>query len=255
MSFLTLSYTVAFVLGAVLLSLWLKLGLERDMVVSAVRATIQLLVVGYVLNAVFHAQRFVFVVLMIALMVGVATQNASKRGQGLPGVWWRVLIAIATSEVLTQGFLILVHVIQPTPRYVIPVSGMLVGNAMIVAGLALNRLRAETDSHRQEIIAVLALGGSPKQSVMPYVKQALRASMLPTIDSTKTMGLVQLPGMMTGLIIAGANPVQAVRYQLLIVFMIIASAALTSIVLGFLTYPRLFNRYEQLVELGSFPRG
>jgi putative ABC transport system permease protein len=238
-----------FVIGAVLLSVWLKLELERDMVVSAVRATIQLLIVGYILNAVFHAERLIFVLLMVALMIAVATHNASKRGKGLSGVWWRVLAAIAVTEVLTQGFLVLIRVIPPTPRYLIPVSGMLIGNAMIVAGLALNRLQSEAHSHRQEIVAVLALGGTPKQAVMPYLKQALRASMLPTIDSTKTMGLVQLPGMMTGQIIAGANPVEAVRYQLLIVFMIIASAAITSIVLGFLTYPRLFNAYDQLIDM------
>lgn len=247
MSILTLSFTLAFVAFAMMLSMWLKLGLHRDMLVSAVRATIQLLVVGYILSFVFRVNDPVFIVLMVALMIVVAAQNASKRGKGIPGVWWRVMIAIATTEVVTQGFLLALHVVPATPRYIIPVSGMLIGNAMIVAGLALNRLQSEAHSHRQEIVATLALGGSPRQSIMPFVKQALRASMLPTIDSAKTMGLVQLPGMMTGLIIGGANPIEAVRYQLLIVFSIIASAALTSIVLGFLTYPCLFNDHEQLL--------
>ncbi|MEB3101421.1 ABC transporter permease [Ferviditalea candida] len=80
-----------------------------------------------------------------------------------------------------------------------------------------------------------------------YVKQSVRASMIPTIDNTKTMGLVQLPGMMTGLIIAGTDPIQAVRYQLLIVFSFLASAVMTSIVLGFISYPGLFNEYQQFV--------
>lgn len=82
---------------------------------------------------------------------------------------------------------------------------------------------------------------------MPFLKQAIRASMIPTIDSAKTTGLVQLPGMMTGQIIAGADPIQAVRYQLLILFSFIASAAITSIVLGFVTYPSLFSPYQQLI--------
>ena len=106
---------------------------------------------------------------------------------------------------------------------------------MVVSGLLLNRLQSETLSHKQEILTILSLGGTPKQAVFPYVKQSVRVSMIPTIDSTKTMGLVQLPGIMTGLIIAGADPIQAVRYQLLIVFSFLASAVMTSIVLGFLS--------------------
>lgn len=247
MSFLTLSFTVAFVALAIALSMWMKLGQERDMIISVVRATIQLLLVGYVLGAVFKLRDPVFIFLMLALMVGVATQNATRRGRNLHGVWWRVLVSICTVEVVTQGFLLSLHIIHATPRYIIPVSGMIIGNSMIVCGLALNRLQAEAMTHRQEILTVLSLGGSKKQSIMPFVKQAVRASMLPTIDSTKTIGLVQLPGMMTGLIIAGANPIVAVRYQLLIVFAILASAALTSIVMAFLTYPCLFNDYEQLI--------
>lgn len=247
MSFLTLSFTVAFVVFALLLSMWMKLGVQRDMVVAAIRATVQLLIVGYVLNVVFKLRDPVYILLMLALMIGVATQNASKRGKGLRRVWWRVLIAISATEVMTQGFLLSLHIIDATPRYIIPVSGMIIGNSMIVSGLSLNRLKSEAAGHRQEILTVLSLGGSPKQSLRPYVKQAVRASMLPTIDSTKTMGLVQLPGMMTGLIIGGADPIQAVRYQLLIVFSILASAALTSIVLAVMTYPCLFNEQEQLL--------
>lgn len=252
MSFLSLSFTVAFVVFAIVLSVWMKLGLQRDMVISAVRATVQLLVVGYVLKFVFRMDNAAFIVLMLALMVGVATQNASRRGRQIGGkgksrIWWRVLVAISVTELVTQGFLLALHIIDPTPRYIIPVSGMIIGNAMIVCGLSLNRLQSEAVSHRQEILTVLSLGGTPKQSIQPYVKQAVRASMLPTIDSTKTMGLVQLPGMMTGLIIGGADPIQAVRYQILIVFAILASAALTSVVLALLTYPCLFNEHGQLL--------
>lgn len=247
MSFLTLSFSLGFVVISFLLSLWFRLGLERDIVIATIRSTIQLLIIGYVLKAVFHLNDPIFIVLLVALMIGVATQNASKRGKWLPHSWLRILIAILTTEVVTQGLLLGLHVIAPTPRYIIPISGIIVGNAMVSSGLLLNRLLSETTSHRQEIMTILALGGTPKQAVFPYLKQAVRASMIPTIDNTKTMGLVQLPGMMTGLIIAGADPIQAVRYQLLIVFAILASAVITSIVLGFLSYPGLFNEYQQFV--------
>ncbi len=247
MSLFTLSFTLGFVVIAFFLSMWFKLGLQKDILIAAIRATIQLLIIGYILKVVFHLQDSLFSILLIALMIGVATQNASKRGKWLPHAWIRVLIAITITEVVAQGLLLGLKVVAPTPQYVIPISGMIVGNAMVASGLLLNRLHAETSSHRQEILTILALGGTPKQSVYDYVKQAVRASMIPTIDNTKTMGLVQLPGMMTGLIIAGADPIQAVRYQILIVFSILASAVITSIVLGFISYPGLFNEYQQFV--------
>lgn len=247
MSLLTLSFTLAFVALALILSLWQRLGLERDIAVATIRVTVQLLVVGYILKAVFTLADPVFILLMIAVMLAVAAHNAAKRGQGLPGPGWRVLAAIALTEVVTQGFLLALRIVPPTPQYVIPISGMIIGNAMVASGLFLNRLRAEAETRRDEILLLLSLGATPKQAVLPVLKSAVRASMIPTIDSTKTTGLVQLPGMMTGQIIAGADPVQAVRYQLLILFAILASAALTSITLGFLTYSGLFNAHQQLV--------
>lgn len=248
MSLLTLSFTLGFVLIGMVLSLWLKLGLERDMVIATVRSTIQLLVVGYILKTVFALNNPLFMGLMVVLMIGVATQNASKRGKSLSGtVWWRVLIALCVSEGVTQGLLLAMGVVPFTPRYVIPISGMIVGNSMIASSLLLNRLQSETVSHHTHVLAVLALGGTPRQSILPYVKEAIRASLIPTIDSTKTTGLVQLPGMMTGQIIAGADPIEAVRYQLLILFVLMAGCAIASITLGFLAYPSLFNREQQLV--------
>lgn len=250
MSLVTLLLTLGFVLIALFLSNWLKLGLEKDLIIATVRSAIQLLIVGYLLNAVFAVHGPLFVLLMIALMIAAATQNAKGRGKPLQGIGWRVLIAITVTEVVTQSLLLLFHIVEPTPRYIIPISGMMIGNSMIIAGLFLNRMKAETTSHRQEILVLLSLGATPKQAIKGVLKEAIRSSLIPTIDSTKTMGLVQLPGMMTGQIIAGADPITAVRYQLLIVFTIMASAALTSIILGFLVAPTLFNEYQQLRNLG-----
>ncbi|ATY85859.1 iron export ABC transporter permease subunit FetB [Kyrpidia spormannii] len=247
MSLLALSFTLGFVVLALILSLWQRLGMEKDMIVSTVRATVQLLIVGYILKVVFSIQGPALILAMILLMLVVATFNAAKRGRGMPGIHLRILFALTLTEAVTQAFLLLMRIVPPTPQYVIPISGMIIGNAMVVAGLFLNRLRAEAENRKEEINLILSLGGTPRQAIQPVLKTAVRAGMIPTIDSTKTTGLVQLPGMMTGQIIAGADPIQAVRYQLLILFAILASAALTSMVLGFLTYPRLFNTYQQLV--------
>lgn len=249
MSLLTLSLALGFVVIALGLSKWLKLGLEKDLVIATVRSTVQLLIVGYILNVVFSVKGPVFIVLMIVLMIAAATQNARKRGRPLKGVGWRILVAITVTETITQSLLILFHIIAPTPRYIIPISGMIIGNSMIIAGLFLNRIKSETTSRRQEILVLLSLGATSKQAIRAVLKEAVRASLIPTIDSTKTMGLVQLPGMMTGQIIAGADPITAVRYQLLIIFILLAAAALTSIILGFLISPMLFTKYQQLRDL------
>ncbi|SIS73978.1 ABC transporter permease [Alicyclobacillus vulcanalis] len=248
MSYVSLSFTVLFVALSIALSLWLRLGVERDIIVAAVRAAIQLVVIGYILKWVFASHRLIFILLMVALIIGVAAWNARGRAKGIPGAFWRIAAGLVTTEILTQAVLVGFGVIPFQARYVITTSGMIVGNSMVAAGLLMNRLRREVESGRGEIMAILALGGSPRQAMYPRLVQAIRAGMIPTIDSTKTTGLVQLPGMMTGQIIAGQDPVQAVRYQLMILFCILAGSAVTSIVIGFLTYPTLFNRYQQLRE-------
>jgi putative ABC transport system permease protein len=247
MSLLALGATLTFVILAMFLSIWQKLGVEKDMWIATVRSAVQLFLIGYVLQFVFASRQAGYILLIVAVMMLVAAQNASKRGKGLKGIFIRVLLAIALTEGVTQGLLLGLKIVSGSPQYIIPISGMIIGNAMVVSGLLLNRLQAEAKARRQEILVLLSLGATPRQASRLILKQAVRAAMIPTIDGMKTMGLVQLPGMMTGQIIAGADPVQAVRYQLLIVFSFIASAALTSIALGFLAYPALFNEQQQLV--------
>lgn len=246
MTFLSLAFTLAFVVLSLGLSLWLKLGVGKDLLIATVRAIIQLLLVGYLLRFVFHVGNVFLILAMIGLMIWVATMNARGRAKDIPRVGWIIAAGLVVSEVVTMGLLLGMHVVPFQPKYVIPISGLVIGNSMVACGVLLNRLHHQVRNSKSEIDAVLALGGTPKQAMFPHVKQSIRAGLIPTIDSTKTTGLVQLPGMMTGQIIAGADPVQAVRYQLMILFCVLACSALSSIVVGFLTYPRLFTRHQQL---------
>ena len=179
-------------------------------------------------------------------MIFVAAKNAAKRGKGLPHIFWKIFLTISIVEIITQGFLLGLHIVPATPQYVISISGMIIGNSMVIANLFLNRLKGELEMRKEEVMLVLSLGGSVKQSIFPILKQSIRSCLIPTIEGQRTIGLVQLPGMMTGQIIAGANPVTAVRFQLLIVFMILSAASLTAIILAFLIYPDLFNKNQQL---------
>lgn len=246
MNIFALILSLSFVMIAYFLSAAFKLGLGRDLLITTVRATIQLMIVGYILKIVFGFDNPFAMILMLLLMITVATRNAAKQGRGLPNVFWKIFITITIVEIITQGFLLGLKIVPAEPQYIISISGMIIGNSMIIANLLLNRLKGEVETRKEEILLVLSLGGTVKQAIDPILKRSIKSSLIPTIEGQKTIGLVQLPGMMTGQIIAGADPIQAVRFQLLIVFLIMSAAALTAIVLGFLIYPGLFNKEQQL---------
>lgn len=249
MSWLTLSLTLIFVLIPLLLSKTLNLGLEKDTLIATVRSAVQLIAVGFVLKFVFESEQAVFIVLMVLLMIGAAVQNARRKGKAVKGITWKLFVTFAAIELITQGVLLGLHIVPATAQYVISISGMVIGNSMVLAILFLNRFTSEVESHRDETELILSLGGTPKQSINRQLLKAIQASMIPTIESQKTIGLVQLPGMMSGQIIAGADPVQAVQFQLLIVFLLLSTAAMTSVILGYLSYRSFFNERMQLLKV------
>lgn len=248
MTYTALSLTLLFVLLPLLLSKSLHLGLERDITIATVRSTVQLLAVGYILTFVFEAKSNIYIILMVALMIVVATLNARKKGLWVRGITWKIALAIVTVEVFTQAVLLGFHIVPATAQYIIPISGMMIGNTMVIAILFLNRFKAEIDAREDEIELILSLGGTPKQAIHRQLIDAIKASMIPTIESQKTIGLVQLPGMMSGQIIGGADPIQAVQFQLLIIFALLTCAALSSVIVGFTSYRTLFNERMQLYK-------
>jgi len=248
MTYTSLSLTLIFVLIPLLLSKTLKLGLEKDTLIATIRSIIQLLAVGYILKFVFDTQSYMYIFLMIALMILVATLNARKKGKGIKGITWKIALTLITVECVTQGVLLGFDIVPSTAQYIIPISGMMIGNSMVLSVLFLNRFTSEIASHQNEIELILSLGGTPKQAIHRQLMHAIKASMIPTIESQKTIGLVQLPGMMSGQIIGGADPIQAVQFQLLIIFALLTAATLSSIMIGFLSYPALFNERMQVLE-------
>ena len=251
MTYTTLSLTLIFVFIPLLLSKTLKLGLEKDTIIATVRSVIQLLAVGFILKFVFDSGSVIYILLMIALMIFAATLNARKKGKGIKGITWKIALTLIVVEIVTQGVLLGLGIIPATAQYIIPISGMLIGNSMILSILFLNRFTAEITSHQNEIELILSLGGTPKQAINRQLTNAIKASMIPTIESQKTIGLVQLPGMMSGQIIGGADPIQAVQFQILIIFALLTTATLSSILIGFLSYPTLFNERMQMLKLNN----
>lgn len=248
MSYFTLSLTLFFILIPLVLSKTLHLDLERDVLVATVRSIVQLLLVGYILTFVFEGNHPLYMLIMIIIMITTAVLNARKKGQHIKGITWKLAVTITTVEVVTQGILLGFKIVPATAQYVIPISGMMIGNAMVLSILFLNRFAAEVDAHQDEIELILSLGGTPKQAIHHQLIQAIKAGVSPTIESQKTIGLVQLPGMMSGQIIGGADPMQAVQFQILIIFALLTNAAISSIMLGFLSYPALFTKQMQLLK-------
>lgn len=138
MTYATLSLTLIFVFIPFILSKALKLGLEKDITIATVRSVIQLLVIGYVLHFIFETDSLIYILLMITVMIIAATLNARKKGKGIPGITWKIAVTLITVEVVTQGVLLGLNIVPATPQFIIPISGMMIGNAMVLSILFLN---------------------------------------------------------------------------------------------------------------------
>lgn len=248
MSNFALACTLVFVAFTAFLSFKQKLGLEKEIAIGTIRSALQLLFIGYVLHFVFETSNPMFIVIIILFMIGIASWNAGSRAKHVRGIRLRIAIALASTEALTMFLLLGLDIIESTPQYIIPVSGIVIGSSMIVAGIYLNQMKQELESSRGEIETLLALGATSKQAIQGAVKRSVRSSMIPTLDGMKTVGLVQLPGMMTGMIVAGADPIEAVRYQILIMFVLASSAAITAIILSVISYKLWFTKDMRLLD-------
>jgi len=228
----------------------LRLGLELDFAWAASRTVAQLLLVGYVLLWIFEQDAIYFVMLAFCVMLGAATWTATRRvSRPIPGLLTSSAVALAVGcGATTLAVTAFIVRADPwwAPRYFLPLAGMIVGNSMNAAALATERLQSEIASRAREIDELLALGATPRQAVAPALRAALRAALIPTINSMLTVGVVALPGMMTGQMIAGADPNIAARYQIVVMFMLAAATTVTAVLLGAMLYGRFFTDAWQL---------
>ncbi|MGF7400123.1 iron export ABC transporter permease subunit FetB [Thermoanaerobacterium thermosaccharolyticum] len=247
MSVLSLILSSSLVLVSIFISYYQKLGVEKEVVIGTVRAVLQLTIVGYILHYIFSANNIFFTLAMVIVMIIVAGNNAAKRGRGIPYVFYYITISIAFGAAITLAALILFGSIHFRPQEVIPVSGMIIGNAMVSSGLTVSRLKDEMKNRRHEIETYLSLGANSRQASQKIIKTAIKTGMMPTIDSMKTLGIVQLPGMMTGLILGGVDPINAVKYQMMVTFMMTSTTVIACFSVALLSYTRFFTPNHQLI--------
>lgn len=232
---------------ALVLSTVRRLGLEKDLIVAAVRALAQLLVVGFALKLVVDGDDpLVFTWIWIAVMVAVASWTVGRRAPDVPKVVPLALVSFAAAAAVTLGVLFGLRVFEPTGRAIVPMAGVMVGNSMTATVVVARRLVAEARDHRDLIEARLALGLSSQDAFAPHLREALRTGLVPQIETTKTVGLIALPGAMTGLILAGVEPVDAVRVQVAVMYLVLGSVSTTAAVMGLGLTRRLFTRDHRL---------
>lgn len=249
MSNLSLALTFSLVLIALALSYKEKLGLEKDMLIGSARAVIQLTIIGFILKFVFNLANFWFTSLILLIMVYNASTVAAKRGKGIEQSLLISFISILSGLVITLGGLLAFGAITYQPSQIIPVSGMVVGNSMIATSLLFKSLLSNFQTKREEIEVKLCLGAPPKEASINLLRDSIKTAMLPTFDSMKTLGIVQLPGMMTGLILAGVAPESAIKYQIMVAFMLAGAVSISSFVASYWAYRNFFTTREQLKDM------
>jgi len=240
--------SLALIAVAIAVSFWRRAELEQDIAVAVVRSFIQLTAVGYVIQAIFDSDSLWLVLALLAGMVAFGTWTARGRARAVPGATGPIVLALAVAAAVTLGLVIALGVFKAEPRYLVPVGGMVIGNSMTAVAVALNRLADEMHEGRRQIEAMLALGATSFQAARAIVARSLRSGMIPLVDSTKTTGIVFFPGTMVGMLIAGAEPVDAVRLQVVLLWVLLGAVALAGLIATSLGYRGFFTDAHQLRE-------
>jgi putative ABC transport system permease protein len=236
---------------AVVVAMRARLGLTRELVWAAARAFAQLLAVGVVLTILFTHAGLLGALAWVAGMVVVAGFVAGGRSKELPMARATAWVAVGVGTATTLGVLLVLGVIEPVPTVVVPVGGMVVSGAMTAANLTMRRLADIAEQQRADIEGRLALGLTANEAMAPHVRRGVKTALLPAIDSTKVVGLISLPGAMTGLILAGVEPIVAIRYQIVVMYMLLAAATVSAVVAARLTQRALFDDGDRLYRVAA----
>ncbi len=223
-----------------------RIQVGLDLVVALVRGLAQIAAVGSVLLLMLEGPGWT-AALALAAMMAAAGATSARRAKKVPGALAISFTAIAVGSGSVIALMSLARVIEPKVLVLVPVGSMLIANAMNANALALERFRAEVAAHAREVEAALALGAGPEVAVARYVQSSFGASLIPAIDNLRSLGIVWIPGLMTGMVLSGTPPLRAAVYQFVILAMIFASSGLTCLVGTTLARGRVFSPAEQLV--------
>jgi putative ABC transport system permease protein len=245
----------ALALGVVLLARRRNIHLERDAAIALVRGIVQIVIVGSILILLLKGPQWTSVFLL-AGMILTAGSISARRAKDIPGAQKISTYSIAAGAGLVTAVMTWAGVIDRAITSIVPVGSMIIANAMNTNGLALNRFHSEVMAHAGEIETALALGAAPEDTVAAYAESSIHASLIPAIDNLRSLGIVWIPGLMTGMLLSGSNPLYAAIYQFVVIAMILASSGLTSLLSTLMIRASVFSPADQLVlKAGLSTRG
>ncbi len=223
-----------------------RLPVFKDMALGTVRTFVQLVAVGYALDFIFDLENLWLVVLAIAIMITVGAQAGASHVKSYKGAFVLTWLAISIGSVLTLATMLVIRIIPLEARYIIPLGGMIISNSMNASALTIDRLASDLKGNRLAVETALALGKSWREASSIFQRKATTTGMMSILNFMKTVGIVALPGAMTGMILAGADALDAVLLQVIVGYMLLSSVTISSVVATELTVRRFFTPFHQL---------
>ncbi|HDD7805030.1 TPA: iron export ABC transporter permease subunit FetB [Staphylococcus aureus] len=248
MSNTALGLTALLLVIPIIISYKEGLHIIKDLIVATLRAVVQLIILGFLLHYIFKINdKWLLVLCVCVIIVNASWNTISRSSPVMHHVFWISFVAIFVGTALPLAGTIATGAIQFTANEVIPIGGMLANNGLIAINLAYQNLDRAFVQDGTNIESKLSLAATPKLASKGAIRESIRLAIVPTIDSVKTYGLVSIPGMMTGLIIGGVPPLQAIKFQLLVVFIHTTATIMSALIATYLSYGQFFNARHQLV--------
>ncbi len=238
---------LVFVGIALVLSRKQNLGLEKNFLIGMVRVFVQLMVVGYVLNVVFSLKSFESIVGLLSVMTAIGAFTCARSATDVPHAQVIAFIGMAMGTLLSVGLLAGLSIVPSEPRTLIPLAGMAIGAGAKAGTLAFGRVRDEIAANKAKIEAALCLGATSSQAMQRHLRLSLRRTLAPTLVSLKLVGIVHLPGAMTGMILAGANVFEAVSIQVVVFYLLLCQATVVATIVSQLAARQFFSSDHRLL--------
>ncbi|EOB9088417.1 iron export ABC transporter permease subunit FetB [Staphylococcus aureus] len=248
MSNTALGLTALLLVIPIIISYKEGLHIIKDLIVATLRAVVQLIILGFLLHYIFKINdKWLLILCVLVIIINASWKTISRASPVMHHVFWISFLAIFIGTALPLAGTIATGAIQFTANEVIPIGGMLANNGLIAINLAYQNLDRAFVQDGTNIESKLSLAATPKLASKGAIRESIRLAIVPTIDSVKTYGLVSIPGMMTGLIIGGVPPLQAIKFQLLVVFIHTTATIMSALIATYLSYGQFFNARHQLV--------
>lgn len=248
MSNTALGLTALLLVIPIIISYKEGLHIIKDLIVATLRAVVQLIILGFLLHYIFKINdKWLLILCVLVIIINASWNTISRASPVMHHVFWISFLAIFIGTALPLAGTIATGAIQFTANKVIPIGGMLANNGLIAINLAYQNLDRAFVQDGTNIESKLSLAATPKLASKGAIRESIRLAIVPTIDSVKTYGLVSIPGMMTGLIIGGVPPLQAIKFQLLVVFIHTTATIMSALIATYLSYGQFFNARHQLV--------